>query len=152
MRMWREHRCSSSASPPIANVSVTAGSTRRTFLSRCTFLLLGLAFCVFNWGLQYKLSLYDPPQAVSHEMPQAKLLSKDEQSLTGRRLLANDFGSSDKALGSVSDCLVFALLLALALPRLLELSGRYRPIDPSIRPFRRASLTAFFFRPPPVLA
>ena len=41
---------------------------------------LGLAFCVFAWGLQYKLSLYDPPQAASDKIPQAKLLSKNEQS------------------------------------------------------------------------
>jgi len=41
---------------------------------------LGLAICVFSWGLQYKLSLYDPPQAVSHQFPTAKLLSKNEQS------------------------------------------------------------------------
>jgi hypothetical protein len=42
-------------------------------------ILLGLGLSVFGWGLQYKLSLYDPPQASSHQMPQAKLLSQDEQ-------------------------------------------------------------------------
>ena len=43
---------------------------------------LGLGFCVFAWGLQYKLSLYDPPQTASHQIPRAKLLSRDEQSGT----------------------------------------------------------------------
>jgi hypothetical protein len=39
--------------------------------------LLGL--CVFAWGLKYKLSLYDAPQAVSHHMAAAKLLSGKER-------------------------------------------------------------------------
>jgi hypothetical protein len=39
--------------------------------------LLGL--CVFAWGLKYKLSLYDPPRAASHQMPAAKLLSSKER-------------------------------------------------------------------------
>jgi len=41
-------------------------------------LAIGLAvlgLCVFAWGLKYKLSLYDPPRAVSHHIPAAKLLS-----------------------------------------------------------------------------
>lgn len=47
--------------------------------------LRGLAFglvllggCVFGWGLRYKLSLYDPPHAITHRMPEAKLLSGKE--------------------------------------------------------------------------
>jgi hypothetical protein len=39
--------------------------------------LVGL--CVFAWGLQYKLSLYDPPHAISHRMPAAKLLTGKER-------------------------------------------------------------------------
>jgi hypothetical protein len=38
----------------------------------CGLVFLGV--CVFAWGLRYKLSLYDPPHAVSHHMPAAKLL------------------------------------------------------------------------------
>ena len=40
---------------------------------------IGLAVCIFMWGLQYKLSLYDPPNAASHRIPMAKLLSRNEQ-------------------------------------------------------------------------
>jgi hypothetical protein len=46
----------------------------------CSLVLLGV--CVFAWGLKYKLSLYDPPQSVSHRMPAAKLLAaKDDVAL-----------------------------------------------------------------------
>lgn len=39
------------------------------------FGLMLLGFCVFAWGLKYKLSLYDPPHAASHQMLAAKLLT-----------------------------------------------------------------------------
>ncbi|TCK73798.1 hypothetical protein C7378_1412 [Acidipila rosea] len=41
------------------------------------FILLGVT--VFFWGLRYKLSLYDPPQASSHHMTAAKLLTDRER-------------------------------------------------------------------------
>src|SRR6202041_3718803 len=41
--------------------------------------LLGLALSVLGWGTEYKLSLYPPSDDTSRLMPQAKLLSKDEQ-------------------------------------------------------------------------
>lgn len=43
------------------------------------FGLVLLSFCVFGWGLRYKLSLYDPPHSLQHRMPQAKLLSGNEK-------------------------------------------------------------------------
>src|SRR5579875_1935839 len=42
--------------------------------------LMLLSFCVFAWGLKYKLSLYDPPHAISHHMPAAKLLPGPKRS------------------------------------------------------------------------
>lgn len=45
-------------------------------------LTIGLAFlgvCVFVWGLNYKLSLYEPPHSISHHMPAAKLLTGKER-------------------------------------------------------------------------
>src|ERR1035441_7618159 len=57
------------------------GKTRKFGLCG-SLAFLGLAFCVFAWGLQYKLSLYDPPQTTSHQIPKAKLLSREEQSST----------------------------------------------------------------------
>jgi hypothetical protein len=113
---------------------------------------LGLAFCVFVWGLQYKLSLYDPPQAVSHTIPTAKLLSKNEQPAAGETPLIRKVG--------VSDGEKPRLLLPLALPLLATLSLFYRPAlinrdSDAERPWQlylQASLNHFFFRPPPILA
>jgi hypothetical protein len=39
-----------------------------------------LGVCVFLWGLSYKLSLYNLNQRSLHTIPDAKLLSKDEDS------------------------------------------------------------------------
>ncbi|MES2222967.1 MAG: hypothetical protein V4587_18600, partial [Acidobacteriota bacterium] len=66
-----------SASPFIFPGSKT--TTKRCIRWEIPLLLLGLAVAVFTWGLQYKLSLYDPPQAITRNMPRAKLLSADEQ-------------------------------------------------------------------------
>ena len=60
-----------------------------------TLVLLGLAFCVFMWGLQYKLSLYDAPHSISHQMPAAKLLSRDEQATVAESLLLKSSRASD---------------------------------------------------------
>ena len=69
-------------SRPILGVAVIVDkrSTNRRFIRLATFALLALACCVFAWGLQYKLSLYASPHSTSHQMPAAKLLSKNEQS------------------------------------------------------------------------
>ena len=58
---------------------MSASHKIRPNLSRFSFVFLGLAISVFAWGLQYKLSLYDPPHSTSHEIPEAKLLSRNEQ-------------------------------------------------------------------------
>jgi hypothetical protein len=42
----------------------------------CGPALFGLALSVFVWGLEYKISLYEPPP---HQIPTAKLLSRNEQ-------------------------------------------------------------------------
>jgi hypothetical protein len=52
----------------------TSIRSTRPGLRALAFGLVLLGLCVFAWGLRYKLSLYDPPHAVSHHMPAAKLL------------------------------------------------------------------------------
>jgi hypothetical protein len=119
--------------------------------SRFTLSLLGLAFCVFAWGLQYKLSLYDPPQAISHEMPHAKLLSKDQQSHADESPLLRVEVGSDKAATVWLSIGLFALILALDPPFCLDQSGRYSAKNEPVRSPSHANLNAFFFRPPPAL-
>ena len=114
---------------------------------------LGLALAVFAWGLQYKLSLYDPPQAASHQMPHAKLLSKDRQSpAAGHLVIAREETTSIGAVVAGCSFVFFLLLLndraALSLFAQQRLHGIRRPWI--ARSF--ADLTAFFFRPPPVFS
>jgi|SRR5271155_1717990 len=132
-------------------IFVTACRSRCAVFYQFVLPFLGLAFCVFTWGLQYKLSLYDPPQAASHEIPRAKLLSRDEQRAATESPLLSKNSASDKAAQILLFSLVSSFLLALSLP--------YRPLpvrkdQDQHEPWRlrsRAGLTAFFFRPPPAL-
>jgi hypothetical protein len=119
--------------------------------SQFTLGFLGLALCVFMWGLQYKLSLYDPPQSISHKIPTAKLLSKDEQAADKASLLAKS---------SASEREMPLALLCFAPPLLAAMDLLYRPAlvrrEADVRrPWRRcldASLNVFSFRPPPIPA
>lgn len=116
---------------------------------RLTFAFLSLALCVFAWGLQYKLSLYDPPQATSHRMPHAKLLSRDQWSTT-----PDDRQSTREKVSPhvLPEQLYLAFCLSLLTLRrnnsVFALQGQ-REVE---RPWLKclpASLNAFFFRPPP---
>jgi hypothetical protein len=65
-----------------ATVKIPRPNSFRNEQPRLRTLAFGLALlglCVVAWGLKYKLSLYDPPQAVSHHMAAAKLLSGKER-------------------------------------------------------------------------
>src|SRR5579863_3285602 len=91
-----------------------------------TLALLGLGFCVFTWGFQYKLSLYDPPQTASHPVPMAKMLSRNEQS---DRLESSIFiqpNPPTKLLCSASDAVLFILMIAcvICLPASTRSGGR----------------------------
>jgi hypothetical protein len=120
-----------------------------TRFSRFALGLLGLALCVFLWGLQYKLSLYDPPQSISHKIPTAKLLSKDEQGATKQAAIIT---AKDSTSGTEMFLAVVGLVAGLAL--------FYRPVlvhreAETSRPWGQqllATLSAFSFRPPPILA
>lgn len=125
----------------------------QTDFGRFGFAFLWLALAVFAWGLQYKLSLYDPPQAASHQMPHAKLLSEDQQSSQAGHLAIAQEDASIGAVVAGWSLVFFSLLLdlnhraalSLLAQRKLHGSSRLRPT----RPF--AALNAFFFRPPPAL-
>jgi hypothetical protein len=112
-------------------------------------LFAALALCVFIWGLQYKLSLYDPPQAASHHVPMAKLLSKSEQSNTTEESIYAQSDPTIKSLYSVSNVALFSLLIVCVFcPPGLNHCERVQ--NPSL-PLQQALLESFFVRPPPVL-
>ena len=130
---------------------MSASHKIRPNLSRFSFVFLGLAIAVFVWGLQYKLSLYDPPHSTSHQIPEAKLLSRDEQA----PVVESAFVVSTDMWPVIAQILPFTLLVfvlasfhSYGTQILLHLGGEAkRPWSISCRP----GLTAFFFRPPPSL-
>lgn len=126
-------------------------SSRRGLLS-WTFLLLGLSVAVFAWGLKYKLSLYDPPQSISHSIPAAKLLSKDERASGAADLgpATADRTSEVSHLGSLQS-IYFLVILVMSWSFLLA-ETRLRWPDFSLTRFvPYVGLAIFSFRPPPTL-
>jgi len=112
---------------------------------------LGLAFCVFAWGLQYKLSLYDSPQTASHKISQAKLLSKNEQSGITENPQAVQVKSSTLVNHSVPTAVFLLLLLAPAIFN--QKASRQRTEHTSHSWHLRCGLlNIFFVRPPPLFA
>jgi hypothetical protein len=124
--------------------------TNRRNLSGFTFVFLGLVISVFTWGLQYKLSLYDPPHATSHQIPEAKMLSRDEQQAPAASLLV----TTTKDWAVIAQAALFFAMFALFL-LYFDLLGKQifsQKVREARRPWRvccRPSLNAFFFRPPP---
>lgn len=115
-----------------------------------TLAFLGLALCVFTWGLQYKLSLYDPPHAPSHQIPTARLISRNERPDATESPAVAHAKAFTKAVQPMPAAAFLILLMAL---------GALAP--PVSRPWeeqanrswhlRRVLLNSFFVRPPPVL-
>jgi hypothetical protein len=128
---------------------MTVSEKNRARLGRLTVAFLGLAVCVFAWGLQYKLSLYDPPQASSHQVPQAKLLSKDQWSPSPVHASASDIAPPTWFF-AVQLCLMFlCLLLTDGAKNVLSPEQKHREGARPWLAWSSASLSAFFFRPPP---
>jgi hypothetical protein len=111
-------------------------------------IFMGLALVVFSWGLQYKLSLYDPPQASSHLMPQAKLLSQNEQATTtDNPLIAKT--PVKLCCAALLGAFIFFFGVFDSLNS-LALGQKEREMDRPWRLHSFASLNTFFFRPPPI--
>jgi len=114
-------------------------------------LYLGLAVCVFTWGLQYKLSLYEPPHASSRQIPQAKLLSRNEQTGTmGSRLVVRTKTSTTTRY-TAPTAGFFALLLAFSVLNPQESGQRGHRTDRAWL-IRRGLLNILLVRPPPIVA
>jgi hypothetical protein len=112
---------------------------------------LGLAICVFTWGLQYKLSLYDPPRAASHQIPQAKLLSRNEQSGATESPLVLQTKTSTRVSYTIPTPVFLVFLLAIGIGN-LQASGQQKQRTSRAWHLRRGLFNIFFVRPPPVLA
>ena len=113
-------------------------------------MFFALAVSIFGWGLQYKLSLYEP-HMVTHAIPEAKLLSRDESEAQGG---GNSIERQDP-LPSPHVVVYVAALLFSAVLVLLVLGNQPRNARELGRPWLRISrsgLNALFFRPPPIPA
>jgi len=137
------------------SISVTVNLNRlsksRPFNLLGMLALLGLAFCVFAWGLQYKLSLYDPPQTASHQIPRAKLLSRDEQSSTAESPLVVRTKTFTSVIYTAPTAVFLILLLAIQVLN-PPVSRRVEKRTNRLFHLHRAVLNTLFVRPPPVLA
>jgi hypothetical protein len=129
--------------------AVVFKKTHRVNFRRLSLAFLSLALCVFAWGLQYKLSLYDPPQATSHQVPQAKLLSKNEWSPTAVDSRGIDMKISPQVLVQHFFSWIFCLSLTLGLERFMASRQKHFAMSRPWLARRPACLSAFFFRPPP---
>ena len=132
-------------------VSIHCRSANRPFSRLGTLACVALAICLFAWGLQYKLSLYDPPEAASHHVPTAKLLSKNEQSSSTESPLVVRTRTSTKVIYTTPSFVAFILLLVLSIFN-PSISGQRQQRASGLWNVRRAHLRAHFVRPPPVLA
>jgi hypothetical protein len=110
---------------------------------------LGLAFCVFAWGLQYKLSLYDPSQTASHQIPKAKLLSRDEQSSTAESPLVIRTKTTTSVVYTAPTANFIILLPAICLLNPPAAIRVEKLANKQLHP-HRAILNTLFIRPPPV--
>lgn len=108
-----------------------------------------LATCVFLWGLQYKLSLYEPQQSASHNIPMAKLLSQNELSSTSENSSYTQPKSRTKVLLAAFHALPIMLLILCAI--FAAESSRCECVESHSQQLRQALLESFFVRPPPVL-
>jgi hypothetical protein len=121
--------------------SNASGNRRRAVLLPLGLLMLSMA--VFGWGLQYKLSLYQGKGSITHQSPEAKLLSQKERPAAGQQLTVRP-----------AELPVFPALLTLApafglhqISALFVRSGSMRRARAPLPP----CLQAIFLRPPPVL-
>jgi glycerol uptake facilitator-like aquaporin len=132
-------------------VKVQRWSTTRSFNLLGILACLGLCICVFTWGLQYKLSLYDPPQAASHKIPQAKLLSKNERCGIAESPVVVRTKTSTRVSYIVPAAVLFFLFLALNILNPQTSRQRNRRTS-SVCRLHRGLFNIFFVRPPPLLA
>jgi hypothetical protein len=125
-------------------------SKRRLINALVTQSFLGLAVCVFAWGLQYKLSLYDPPQAASRQIPKAKLLSKDIQASTAENPLVVRTKTSSRIIYTAPTAIFLIMLPVITLMN-PPTSRRVEKRTNRLLRLHCAVLNTLFVRPPPVL-
>lgn len=108
-------------------------------------LLVMLGVCVFLWGFGYKLSLYNVQQPTIHKVPEAKLLSKNEDSQTAEGI---------RQAQSLSKFQQPTQLLLYAAIALAGVGASCRHFEKRSWANKKASspipIPSLYFRPPPI--
>lgn len=113
-----------------------------------TSALLFLALSVFAWGLQYKLSLYDPPQSLARQVPTAKLLSRDEQPEIASSATVASPQRAAQAVMPIALGILLLLVYLTAPARAAAVHARRLEADRSWK-LQLTPCKTFFVRPPP---
>jgi len=121
-------------------------SKSRSSIRRC-FLLLMLGVCVFLWGFSYKLSLYNVQEPTPHRVPEAKLLSKNEDSR------AVDGVRQVLSLGKLRQPTMFFRLVAVTIGMAGVCARRWYFKETNfseLKPRIATYIPSLCFRPPPI--
>jgi hypothetical protein len=110
--------------------------------------MLFLAISVFAWGLQYKMSLYNPSSGLTAAVPHAKLLSQKERPESNVASIKSD-STQHRSPVSYAIFLFASILCSLVVAVTVQTRGL--SLDKKSRQQRFAALDFFWFRPPPVL-
>jgi len=108
--------------------------------------LLGCA--VFAWGLRYKLSLYESPRATYRHMPEAKLLTGKERTVSPVLDIRRAVHAAEPLALTGLALVFFVLMGAKLFPGFSGWAPRMTPVW--ITPVRGVA-AAHFVRPPPRL-
>jgi hypothetical protein len=126
----------------LPSFSKPSGNQRRVVLLPIGLLLLSMA--VFGWGLQYKLSLYQGKDSITHLAPVAKLLSQKERPDAGHTL-------ARLADAPVWPVVVFMAALPFGRFEVIARHLRYEVLEGSRAPSPEFGQPSFP-RPPPVVS
>lgn len=135
-------------SPALVHHLMRINSTSRRIFTLRAMGVVFLACAVFGWGLQYKISLYNPANEFLTSIPHAKLLSQKERPTAQENRISS---SSVSPRSQMSEFFPLLLLVTLAMGLRLTTSICMRTADihdDSLQP-QRAHLNFFWFRPPP---
>lgn len=117
---------------------------------RLSLLLVVLGASVFLWGLGYKLSLYDTHPSNIHRIPEAKLLSRDNDPSVHESVRLNPVKPDSLHAGTYFTLFRLLPLVTIATLR-AKRDGLYYSIPKPWCLQSRVIQHAFYFRPPPAL-
>lgn len=117
---------------------------------RLSLLLMMLGVSVFFWGLGYKLSLYETHPSNIHRIPEAKLLSRDDDHSALDSVLLNPAKPGSPHEGTHSTLFLLLLLVSIEASRASR-DRQYLSIPKQWSLQSRVIHDASYFRPPPVL-